>query len=416
MEPTLKGAAALARSATGPLSPHLPAFVMSLIDQGYAVVCVRAKSWRAVDFDRWLAQEGIDLVDVSDVHVVRYHRRSGRPRSDCRAEPRRNQLAALNHLLCFLREQDACSPAPSAALPADDMAASFEQFLLRQRGLAPATVGGYRATVRGFLAHRFGDQRIDLGAMHANDIIDFVRREARRLQPKGLKHVVSSLRAFLRYAEFRGEIDASLIHAVPAVAVWTTTPPLPRAISAEHARLAIASCDPDTAVGRRDRAILLTLARLGLRAAEIIALTLDDVDWEAGHLRIHGKNRRDSLLPLPVDVGEAIAAYLQNGRPTCADRHLFLRTRAPIRGLLYASDGVGSIVRNALQRAKVDAPHKGSHQFRHALAVRMLRGGTSLSEIGEVLRHSSPLSTSIYAKVDLAALRPLAMPWPGSAS
>ena len=195
MEPTLEGAAALARSATGPLSPHLPAFVASLIDQGYAVVCVRAKSWRAVDFDRWLAQEGIDLVDVSDMHVVRYHRRAGRPRSDCRAEPRRNQLVGLHHLLCFLQEQGACSPAPAAALPADDMAANFEQFLLCERGLAPATVGGYRATMRGFLVHRFGDGRIDLGAMHANDIIDFVRREARHMRPIGLKHVVSSLRA-----------------------------------------------------------------------------------------------------------------------------------------------------------------------------------------------------------------------------
>ena len=200
------------------------------------------------------------------------------------------------------------------------------------------------------------------------------------------------------------------------MAVWATTPPLPRAISAEHARRAIESCDQRGAVGRRDRAVLLVLARLGLRSGEVIKLLLDDIDWDAGHLRIRGKNRHECLMPLPADVGEAIAAYLREGRPTTADRHLFVRSRAPFRGLMHDSDGVGSIVRNALQRAGVDAPHKGSHQFRHALAVRMLQEGASLPEIGDLLRHRSPMSTAIYARVDLIALRALALPWPGSAS
>ncbi|HEY8706867.1 MAG TPA: site-specific integrase [Burkholderiaceae bacterium] len=228
--------------------------------------------------------------------------------------------------------------------------------------------------------------------------------------------MVTALRAFLRFAQYRGEIDEALISAVPAVAAWSTTPPLPRATSAEHARRVIESCDLSTVVGRRDRAVLLLLARLGLRGGEVITLLLEDIDWDAGRLCVRGKNGHQCLMPLPVDVGEAIAAYLQNGRPACADRHLFLRSRAPLRGLMHGSDGVGSIVGNALRRAGVDAPHKGSHQFRHALAVRMLQGGASLPEIGEVLRHRSPLSTSIYAKVDLAALRPLALPWPGSSS
>jgi site-specific recombinase XerD len=161
---------------------------------------------------------------------------------------------------------------------------------------------------------------------------------------------------------------------------------------------------------------LLLLARLGLRGGEVITLLLDDIDWDAGLLCVRGKNGRQCLMPLPVDVGEAIAAYLQHGRPASPDRHLFLRSRAPFRGLLHGSDGIGSIVRHALQRAGIDAPHKGSHQFRHALAVWMLRGGASLPEIGEVLRHRSQLATSRYAKVDLAALRLLAMSWPGSSS
>lgn len=198
-----------------------------------------------------------------------------------------------------------------------------------------------------------------------------------------------------------------------AVATWTTTPDLPKAIAPEHAQRAIDSCDLGTAIGLRDRAVLLVLARLGLRAREIIALQLDDCDWDRGQLRVCGKGGRVGVLPMPVDVGEAIAAYLKRGRPRCEDRHLFLRSTAPIRGLQPGGDGVGSIVRYALERAHVEVPYRGSHQFRHALAVRLLRGGASLPEIGEVLRHRSPQSTSIYARVDLEALRPLALRWPG---
>ena len=319
--------------------------------------------------------------------------------------PRRHEPFAVRQLLGYLRGQGLCAAAPAVAVPADALVASFEQFLLRERGLAATTIGYYRTVTRDFLVHRFGNDSVDLGAICATDIIGFVQRQARRIRPSALKQVVAALRAFLRYAEYRGEIGASLIGAVPAVAVWTTTPPLPKAISAEHARLAIASCDQRTGVGRRDRAILLLLARLGLRGGEVITLLLEDVDWDAGRLCVRGKNGHQCLMPLPVDVGEAIAAYLQNGRPACADRHLFLRSRAPLRGLMQGSDGVGSIVRNACERAGVDAPHKGSHQFRHALADRMLQGGASLPEIGELLRHRSPQTTSIYAKVDIDALR-----------
>lgn len=407
---------ALARSATGPLSPHLPTFVTSLIDERYAVVCVRAKAWRATAFDAWLATHGVELADVQDVHVDEFIGRPYRPRSDCKAPPRRHEPSAIRQLLSYLRAQGLCTAAPVAVIPADTLVASFAQHLRRERGLAATTIGCYRTFARDFLVHRFGSECIDLGALNATDIIGFVQHQARRLLPRALKQVVTALRVFLRFAQYRGEIDEALISAVPAVAAWSTTPPLPRAISAEHARRVIDSCDLSTAVGRRDRAVLLLLSRLGLRGGEVITLLLEDIDWDAGNLCVRGKNGHQCLMPLPVDVGEAIAAYLRQGRPPSADRHLFLRSRAPYRGLLHGSDGIGSLVRNALQRAGVDAPRKGSHQFRHALAVRLLRDGASLSEIGELLRHRSQLATSIYAKVDLAALRPLALPWPGSSS
>jgi len=345
LEPTLEGAMALARGATGPLSPHLEAFVTSLIDQRYSVICVRAKSWRAAAFDTWLAEQGGDLADLGDAHIDEFHRRDYRPRSDCRAQPRKHESFALGQLLQYLRGQGLCAAVDSIKVPADALVASFEQFLRRDRGLAAGSIRGYRTSARDFLIHRFGSQSVDLSAVSATDIVGFVRQQARSLRPRGLKNVITALRAFLRFARYRGEID-----------------------------------------------------------------------WDASRLRVRGKNSHECLMPLPADVGEAIAAYLRHGRPASADRHLFLRSRAPIQGLMHGSDAVGSIVRNALQRAGVDAPHKGAHQFRHALAVRMLQGGASLPEIGELLRHRSPLSTSIYAKVDVAALRALALPWPGSAS
>jgi len=212
---------------------------------------------------------------------------------------------------------------------------------------------------------------------------------------------------------YRGEVAPALAAAVPIVAAWTTTPALSKAISPEHAQRAIDNCDLSSGVGLRDRAVLLLLARLGLRAHEIIALQLEDCNRDSGHVRVRSKSGREQLLPMPADVGAAIAAYLQQGRPTSKDRHLFLRSMAPIRGLMPGSDAIGTIVRYALQRAKIDAPHRGSHQFRHALAVRMLQAGASLNEIGEVLRHQSPQTTSIYARVDISALRSLVLPWPG---
>jgi integrase/recombinase XerD len=265
------------------------------------------------------------------------------------------------------------------------------------------------------LSWRFGQGDVCLQALRAGDAIAFVHNEAKRMGRPSLKYIVTALRSFLRYGQYHGDLAAGLAASVPAVASWASTPPVPKAISAEHAQRAIDSCDCQTSVGRRDRAVLLLLARLGLRAVEIVRLTLEDVDWDHAQLHVHGKGRQESLLPLAADVGEAIAAYLEHGRPSSEDRHLFLRSVAPICGLMEGSDGIGSVVRRALMRAKVDAPHRGSHQFRHALAVRMLQGGASLPEIGQVLRHRSPQSTSIYAKIDLTALRALAMTWPGGA-
>jgi len=414
LEPSYERADARVRAIGGTSAEHLSSFVSWLGGQQYSAgyVCIVAR--HALAFGRWCEKRDVEVATLTDIDIERFQRSRARRRSR-RPETRRQERQALTLLLLFLRGQGLCAAAASCATNVDLVAADFAQHLLRNHALASATVDTYTRVARQFLAWRFGQAEVCLHDLRPNDSIAFVRQESKRMAPPAVKCVANALRSFLRFGEFRGEVPAGFAAGVPSVATWTTTPPIPKAIDAGHAQRAIDSCDRSTAIGQRDRAVLLLLARLGLRACEIIRLTLADIDWDQAQLRVRGKGGRQCLLPLPADVGAAIAAYLLRGRPSCEDRHLFLRSMAPVRGLLDGSDGVGSIVRYALNRAKVDAPHRGSHQFRHALAARMLRQGASLSEIGQVLRHRSPQTTSIYAKVDLDALRSVVMTWPGSA-
>lgn len=411
MQESYESARAIAQGAQGPLSPHLEAYVSSLIDQQYSAhgVCMKARCARR--FSDWLARQHIEARDADEDAVALYHRERAGARRVWRGE-----LHALGQLLIFLRERGviAVPTAVAEVTPADRVVHRFEEHLLRTRGLAAHTISMYAAWARRFLTEQLGIETSDLRALRAADVITFVQHQAPRHQPAELKRMTTALRSFLRYAQLQGEVESGIVAAVPSVASWSVTPALPRAISAEHARDALGACDRHTAIGRRDYAVLLLLARLGLRAVEVVALVLDDVDWEVGRMRVHGKAGREAWLPLPTEVGEAIAAYLQHGRPNTLDRHLFLRASAPIRRL-KSGMAIASIVANALRRAGIDTPRRGAHQFRHALATQMLRRGASLVEIGELLRHRSPQTTTIYARVDLVALRALALPWPGGA-
>ena len=223
--------------------------------------------------------------------------------------------------------------------------------------------------------------------------------------------MVAALRAFLRHLQHRGEITTDLAACVPTVANWSSTT-LPKFLQPGQVAQVLKHCDRRRTTGRRNYAILLLLARLGLRAGEVVALTLDDIDWSAGHFALRGKGGRWAQLPLPLEVGEAIADYLQNGRPRSASRRLFICQRAPHLGFADSS-GISTLVKRALARAGVDSPRKGAHLFRHTLATEMLRRGASLTEIGELLRHQHPSTTTVYAKVNLPALRRMAQPWPG---
>jgi len=399
----------VSRPFEGPLAEHIAGFAEWAREQGYARYSRYRQVLLAACFSRWLGQQSVSVPRVSSEHAARYLRSRAR-----HVQIQRGDAAALGHFVGLLRRQGVlpAEKTPSRRLtPVEQAVDGFARYLRNERMLAEAAVVNYVPFVRRFLAGRFGDRPLRLSRLCASDIMQFVQGQAPRLHLKRAKLLTTALRSFLHYARYRGDIAGDLAAAVPTVANWSMTS-IPRAIPADAVRWLLTSIHRRTAIGRRDYAILLVLARLGLRAGEVARLELEDIDWNAGSLSVQGKGDQHSTLPLPADVGAAIAAYLRFGRPPSNSRRVFLRAKAPIRGLL-GPQAVSSLVQHNLARSGVQAPSHGAHQFRHALATEMLRQGASLTEIGEVLRHRSPQTTMIYAKADLESLRTLALPWPG---
>ncbi|HTF08016.1 MAG TPA: site-specific integrase [Asanoa sp.] len=288
--------------------------------------------------------------------------------------------------------------------------AEFRTWLSRERGLSPVSVRCYVKQARPLLAALPGAPEEAVRGLDAGQVTALVTGYCRDRNPWSAKAMVTSLRAFLRFAHATGRTTVPLAGAVPAVASWRLAP-LPRGLSAAEIGMLLAGCDPKTPVGRRDYAVLSLLARLGLRGAEAAGLQLDDIDWRAGEVAVWGKGSRVERLPLPASAGEALAAWLTDGRPRCESRAVFVTVRRPYRPL--TPEAVRQVMARACDRAGLQ--RRGAHRLRHSLATEMLRAGASLPEVGQVLRHRSQLSTAVYAKVDQDALRPLARPWPGSA-
>jgi len=411
MKYIVDGDIVLSQPPNGPLAARMEAFAEWAREQGYAPYSRYRKILLAACFSGWLGRQAITLRRVSSKHAARYLRARAR-----RVKVHQEDASALKQVLTFLRRQGAISAeriTRCRQTPADHATQAFEQYLLNDRALVRATVVNYRPFIRRFLTDRFGRGRVRLSRLSARDVVRFVQRQAPRLHLKQAKLLTTALRSFLHYVRSRGDITLDLAAAIPAVANWSM-PSIPRAIPAESVRQLLASIDRRTARGRRDYAILLLLARLGVRASEVVLLELDDLDWTAGQITVRGKRGVRAALPLPTDVGAAIAAYLRHGRPRSPSRRVFLRAHAPTGGFAGPS-AIACVVGHHLERAGVPAPTKGAHQFRYGLATEMLRHGASLTEIGDILRHRSPETTKIYTKVDLAALRTLALSWPGGA-
>lgn len=390
---------------TGPLAGYAEGFGRQLAGLGYTPLSAANQLRVMARLSRWLAERGLGPADLSADRVEAFL-------AWCRAGGYTCWLSVrgLGPLLGFLRGLGV-APDPVGAGPvtaAEALLGRYRAYLASERGLAASTIGYYVVEARLFL-RRAGADLGGLMELTAAEVGRFVSAECRSRSTGSAKILVTALRSLLRFLFLDGRIGADLAAAVPAVAGWRGGG-LPKALPAGQVQALLASCDRATAVGRRDFAVLMLLARLGLRACEVAGLDLDDIGWRAGEIVIRGKGSREERLPLPADAGEALAGHLAHGRPAgTGSRKVFLRACAPAGPL--SAGAVKAVVRSASSRAGL-AP-VGAHRLRHTAAVAMLQADAPLAEIGQVLRHRAASTTAIYAKADHAALRALAPPWPG---
>jgi site-specific recombinase XerD len=390
---------------TGPLASPLKIYAQRLHEDGYATHSGFMQLPLLGCFNRWLDRRGLTSEDVDAATIEQYLRGRAQTRKLCKGDS-----AALLRLLTMLRPEEPSVTAPPPT-PVEAALGHFQQYLRQERSLSEATVINYTPVARSFLSERFPNGAVHGQQITAADITAFLQRQATLVTSKRAPLVVTALRSFLRYLFHRGIVANDLATCVPTIATWSLSN-VPRFLAGEQIQKILGSCDKETAIGKRDYALLLLLARLGLRAGEVVALTLDDFDWEAGLVTVRGKGKRVAQMPLPSEVGTAIADYLSTGRPRCSSRRVFIRAKAPLTGFAN-SVAICSLVDRALERAAVESEYRGSHVFRHSLATGMLNNGASLPEIGDLLRHRRPDTTRIYAKVDLVSLRFIALPWPG---
>ena len=393
---------------TGPFRDCIDLYTARLRKDGYSTVTARY-SVRIVNcFIQWLIKHRFDCGDIKEQLVTRFFKDEGR---GCKL--RSGDPASIRRFVTVLREAAIVAPAvPRPPSPAEQILQRFNAYLEHRQGLSARSCEAYIMFTRPFLRDMSIAGLEDFARLTTADVLRYVERRARDVGAATAVAMCSRLRSFLRYLHVEGLIAHDLAACVPSIKKWRFTA-LPTYLSAAQLEHVLHCCDQNTASGRRDYAVLLLLSRLGLRAQEVATLTLDDIDWRAGQLRIRGKGQQYAIMPLIPDVGTAIAAYLQSGRPVSDSRQLFLKAYPPHVGFPPAT-GIRDIAARALRRAGIrDIAHCGSHIFRHSLATELLRSGATLPQISQVLRHKDHDTTRIYAKVDLASLRTLSLPWPG---
>ncbi len=391
------------RGPIGQLAEHASGYYAHLLGLGYSPSAAKKHRQLVAHLGRWLDREGIPVAELTAVATEGFfaaRRAHGTPNL---RSPR-----SLHPLLDYLRHRHVLVERVTAALsdPVDVFILDYRCYLLAERALAEGTVRFYVYIAGLLAAERRRDGGVSWASLRAGDVTEFLTRTCVGRGISSARQVVSALRSVLRFLVMRGEIELALDHAVLSVAGRSSA--LPRGISSADLETLVAACDTTSAIGRRDRAIVLLLARLGLRGGEVIGLGLDDVDWRSGEIVVVGKGGRRDRLPLPADVGQALADYLEV-RPRVEDRTIFLRQCAPIRRLAETG-AIRAVLERACDRAGI--PYANPHRLRHSVATGMLRGGASLRDIGHVLGHQATAVTATYAKVDLCTLQALARPWP----
>ena len=395
----------LERLRVGPLSPYLNVYLTRLEREGFSPSSVPCQVYAIARFSRWLEQNHVRLEDLDEARVQGFLGRDP-------GVVHHVERSTIRRLVALLREVGVLRAKQPATLTAVQRhVAEYRRYLIQQRGLAESCLPNYTSFVEKFLSDRLAEGEPRLEDLCSADVTSFITLQVKQLSRGRSKLLVTALRSYLRYLLHQGDITVALAGCIPSVATWSLAT-TPKSLPAETVQRVLEQQNRTTPLGRRNYAILLLLARLGLRAGEVVRLNLEDIDWENGVIRIRRKGGRWTPLPLLNDVGEALATYLHSGRPQSCCRRVFLRHCAPVSGFAHTIT-VSSIVRRLLIRTGVDSVRTGAHLLRHSLAVDLLRKGASLDEIGDVLGHRSQNTTAIYAKVDLAALRPLALAWPG---
>jgi integrase/recombinase XerD len=397
----------LHRPIHGPTGPIFDGYTVALVAEGYSTdTCSRHLS-TASHLGEWAAKRGVALAELDEGILARFVRHLRK----CRCHGRRHATYKrapfqAHRFLQYLRETGlVASRAPSA--PRAAVVSELEAWMRDQRGLAETTIA---RTVR--VAQAFLDAvGKDPAQFDAVGVRDFVLTYVPQHAPSSAGLVTTSVRGFLRYLVARGRCSPELIDAVPRVPTWRLAS-LPSYLPREDVERIIAACAHQDGTALRNRALLLLLARLGLRAHEVVGLRLGDIDWQEGRLRVFGKGGRETRLPLPQDAGDAILRYLEAERPAATTDYLFLTSRAPLGPL--GTSGLHGVVGRMIEQAGVQTPSRGTHLLRHSLATSWLREGASLDAIGAVLRHRDVDTTALYAKVDVDLLRQVAQPWPGT--
>jgi integrase/recombinase XerD len=394
---------------TGPLCAFNSGFASELVRLGYRPNAAANQLQLMAHLSRWMAQRGLTADRLTATVLAEFLAARRDAGYRLWLSPK-----ALSPLLAYLRDLGVvlAEPEPEPDGVAQTLLARYRGYLVRERGLSPATARLYAHLMGPLLVNRISGGELDLASLTAADVLGFVRMSCPGRSVGTAKLIVTASRSLLGFLHVEGMIGSPLASAVPSVAGGTRLG-LPQALDRDAVALLLSCCDRNTPAGRRDYAMLTPLVRLGLRPGEVASLRLDHIDWRAGELAVVGKGNRIERLPLPVDVGEAVAAYLREGRPETAEgRTVFVRFRAPHRSLSVT--GVTNAVSRTAERAGLGCVR--ARQLRHTAATAMVRAGATLPEVGQVLRHRRLLTTSIYAKVDAEALRELARPWPGGAA
>lgn len=393
-------------TVAGPLHPARAGLAAHLSGLGYSPLSVPLRVNLLAHMSKWLADQSMRPADFDDAAVERYLVARAATHVDM------STRGTLAPVLAYLRSAGWVPDAATPAAPDDPIDVLLDRwgtYLADERGLRATTISYYARLARPFLASRAKSGNVDLAGLTADDVTAFLSAQIPGCSVAGVKLTITALRSLLRFLHTTGEVSHRLDRAVPAQAGYRDSG-LPRGLAPDQVDAVIAACDPATRNGRRDTAIVLLMARLGLRAGEVARLALEDIDWRAGTLRVLGKGGYTDLVPLPADVGAALAAHLTEGRPaTAADRSVFLRAMAPHRAL--SPRGIADLIGRAGRRGGLTGV--SAHRLRHSVATATLNAGASLEEVAQLLRHRHLSSTTIYAKVDLNTLARIARPWPG---